>query len=46
VIENMITSFRNRYGLTAGEVTAEDLARAEELVRTKYATEEWTARVP
>ncbi|MFF4172455.1 biotin/lipoate A/B protein ligase family protein [Streptomyces sp. NPDC001744] len=46
VIENMIASFRDRYGLTAGEVTEEELARAEELVRTKFATEEWTARVP
>ncbi|MFF1832855.1 biotin/lipoate A/B protein ligase family protein [Streptomyces sp. NPDC058231] len=46
VIENMIASFRNRYGLTTGELTTEELARAEELVRTKFATEEWTARVP
>ncbi|MEZ3180954.1 lipoate--protein ligase family protein [Streptomyces pimonensis] len=46
VIENMVASFRNRYGLTTGEVTAEETARAEELVRTKFATEEWTARVP
>ncbi|MFJ4916142.1 biotin/lipoate A/B protein ligase family protein [Streptomyces sp. NPDC088726] len=46
VIENMITSFRNRHGLTAGEVTAEEMAQAEKLVRTKFATEEWTARVP
>ncbi|MEU9577363.1 lipoate--protein ligase family protein [Streptomyces chilikensis] len=46
VIENMIASFRDRHGLTAGEVTAEEMDRAEELVRTKFATEEWTARVP
>ncbi|MER5475811.1 biotin/lipoate A/B protein ligase family protein [Streptomyces sp. NPDC002734] len=46
VIENMIASFRDRHGLTAGEVTAEEMARAEELVRSKFATEEWTARVP
>jgi lipoate-protein ligase A len=30
----------------AGEVTAEEMARAEELVLTKFATEEWTARMP
>ncbi|MEU7701425.1 biotin/lipoate A/B protein ligase family protein [Streptomyces sp. NPDC015492] len=46
VIENMIASFRDRYGLTTGEVTEEELVRAEELVRTKFTTEEWTARVP
>ncbi|GGQ15033.1 lipoate--protein ligase A [Streptomyces mutabilis] len=46
VIENMVASFRNRYGLTTGEVTAEEMTRAEELVRTKFSTEQWTARVP
>ncbi len=46
VIERMIDSFRRRHGLTGGSVTPEELARAEELVRTKFATPEWTARVP
>ncbi|MFF9341293.1 MULTISPECIES: biotin/lipoate A/B protein ligase family protein [unclassified Streptomyces] len=46
VIERMIGSFRQRYGLAEGRVTEEELAAAEELVRTKFATEEWTARVP
>ncbi|MFC9245523.1 biotin/lipoate A/B protein ligase family protein [Streptomyces sp. NPDC057136] len=46
VIDNMIQSFRKRHGLTQGAVTAEELARAEELVRTKFGTAEWTARVP
>ncbi|WP_329125191.1 lipoate--protein ligase family protein [Streptomyces sp. NBC_01465] len=46
VIEKMIESFRSRYGLTEGKVTAEELARAEDLVRTKFANDEWTARVP
>ncbi|MEV0091119.1 biotin/lipoate A/B protein ligase family protein [Streptomyces sp. NPDC050738] len=46
VIEKMIDSFRDRYGLTEGKVTAEELARAEDLVRTKFGNEEWTARVP
>ncbi|MFF3552034.1 lipoyl protein ligase domain-containing protein [Streptomyces tsukubensis] len=46
VIERMIDSFRGRYGLTTGKVTDEELARARELVRTKFASEEWTARVP
>ncbi|MEU5163004.1 lipoate--protein ligase family protein [Streptomyces sp. NPDC020875] len=46
VIDRMIDSFRARYGLTAGAVTDEELARAEELVRTKFGHEEWTTRVP
>jgi lipoate-protein ligase A len=46
VIARMIASFRDRYGLTEGKVTDAEMARAEELVRTKFGTEEWTARVP
>jgi lipoate-protein ligase A len=46
VIGRMIDSFRGRYGLTDGKVTAEELNRAEELARTKFGSEEWTARVP
>ncbi|SDC50922.1 lipoate--protein ligase family protein [Streptomyces prasinopilosus] len=46
VIERMIDSFRTRYGVSAGEVTGEELARARELARTKFTTPQWTARVP
>ncbi|MER8071921.1 biotin/lipoate A/B protein ligase family protein [Streptomyces sp. NPDC094034] len=46
VIERMIDSFRGRYGLTTGKVTDEEMARARDLVATKFATPEWTARVP
>ncbi|MFD9908971.1 biotin/lipoate A/B protein ligase family protein [Streptomyces sp. NPDC059063] len=46
VIDRMIDSFRTRYGLAAGKVTEEELARAQELARTKFSTPEWTARVP
>lgn len=46
VIENMIESFRGRYGLSKGAVTDEEMARAEELARTRFSSEEWTARVP
>ncbi|MFF9909915.1 biotin/lipoate A/B protein ligase family protein [Streptomyces sp. NPDC013457] len=46
VIERMIDSFRNRYGLTEGGVTAEETALAKELAASKFATQEWTARVP
>ncbi|MFD9331159.1 biotin/lipoate A/B protein ligase family protein [Streptomyces sp. NPDC060065] len=46
VIERMIDSFRGRYGLTDGKVTPQELARAEELTRTKFGSPEWTSRVP
>ncbi len=46
VIERMIESFRARYGLSEGKVTDEEMARAEELARTKFGSPEWTARVP
>lgn len=46
VIDRMIDSFRGRYGLADSKVTDEEMARALELARTKFGTEEWTARVP
>ncbi|MER5770727.1 lipoate--protein ligase family protein [Streptomyces sp. NPDC001985] len=46
VIERMIDSFRARYGLTEGRISDEELSRARELVRSKFGTPEWTARVP
>ncbi|KOG90885.1 lipoate--protein ligase family protein [Streptomyces varsoviensis] len=46
VIDKMIGSFRARYGLAQGKVSDAELARAEDLARTKFQTDEWTARVP
>ncbi|MFJ4841238.1 biotin/lipoate A/B protein ligase family protein [Streptomyces sp. NPDC088746] len=46
VIDRMVRSFRDRYGLADGGVTREELARAEELAATKFSSAEWTARVP
>ncbi|MEU3830635.1 biotin/lipoate A/B protein ligase family protein [Streptomyces sp. NPDC029080] len=46
VIDRMIGSFRARYGLARGELTAGELARARELARTKFGSPAWTARVP
>ncbi|MFJ3582669.1 biotin/lipoate A/B protein ligase family protein [Streptomyces sp. NPDC090127] len=46
VIERMIASFRDRYGLSEGRVTEEESARAKDLAATKFSTREWTARVP
>ncbi|MEU3365570.1 biotin/lipoate A/B protein ligase family protein [Streptomyces pseudogriseolus] len=45
VIGRMVDSFRARYGLTQGKVTDEELARAQELARTKFTAPEWVARV-
>jgi len=33
-------------GATDGDITAAEYAAAEELVRTKFATDEWLYRVP
>ncbi|MFM9372213.1 biotin/lipoate A/B protein ligase family protein [Streptomyces sp. Da 82-17] len=46
VIERMIDSFRVRHGLTAGQVTEDELSTAHHLARTKFSTPEWTGRVP
>jgi lipoate-protein ligase A len=46
VIEAFKKHFEGRYRTVPGEVTAEERERAEELVRTKFGTPEWTARVP
>ncbi|MET9801025.1 biotin/lipoate A/B protein ligase family protein [Streptomyces sp. NPDC006368] len=46
VIEKMIGSFRERYGLSEGTVTDEEMARARDLAWTKFSSPEWTARVP
>ncbi|MFD9380099.1 biotin/lipoate A/B protein ligase family protein [Streptomyces sp. NPDC059999] len=46
VMRRMIESFRDRYGLSEGSVTPEEMARARELAADKFGSEEWTARVP
>lgn len=46
VIASMIESFRRQHGLTDDKVRPDELAAAEELVRTKFSTPAWTARVP
>ncbi len=46
VIEAFKAHFRSRYATVEGEVTPAERARAEELVETRFATAEWTARVP
>ena len=46
IIESLIGTFRSLHGLTNGQLTANELARAEHLVATKFATPEWLNRVP
>ncbi|WP_182111574.1 MULTISPECIES: biotin/lipoate A/B protein ligase family protein [unclassified Actinotalea] len=46
VIEAFKEHFRSRYATVDGAVTPAERARAEELARTKFSTQEWTARVP
>ncbi|MFI5983817.1 biotin/lipoate A/B protein ligase family protein [Streptomyces sp. NPDC051555] len=46
VIDRMVGAFRGRYGLTEDTVTPQELSRARDLAATKFATQEWTARVP
>ena len=46
IIESLKQTFTDLYGATAGRVTADELAEAEALAESKFATEEWLYRVP
>jgi lipoate---protein ligase len=46
VIDRMVDTFRSRYGLTMGSLGDHELARAKELVDTKFGTEKWLHRIP
>jgi lipoate-protein ligase A len=46
IMERMEQTFTRLYGSTPSEVTAEELARAQQLVVEKFGTEEWLQRVP
>lgn len=46
IIEHMVATFRARHGASDSALTAEELARANELVETKFGTEAWRAVVP
>ncbi|HEX2531556.1 MAG TPA: biotin/lipoate A/B protein ligase family protein [Burkholderiaceae bacterium] len=45
VIRRMIDTFRHRHGLTDGTLLAYELDAAEALVREKFGTREWLAKV-
>jgi lipoate-protein ligase A len=46
IIERLIATFRELHGLTPGEITAAEYARAAQLVTEKFGTDEWLYRVP
>jgi lipoate---protein ligase len=46
VIDRMIGSFRDRYGLRFGGVTDEEMAAARRLAEARFSSSAWTARVP
>ncbi|PZF86330.1 lipoyl protein ligase domain-containing protein [Jiangella anatolica] len=46
VIARMVGTFRSRYGLTDDTLDEKTLRLAEELVESKFGTEEWLTRVP
>jgi len=46
IINHMIGHFRSRFGLTDSSFTEDELSRLEELVSTKYDTDEWIYALP
>ncbi|TFD46380.1 lipoate--protein ligase family protein [Cryobacterium frigoriphilum] len=46
IIERMKATFVGLYGATSGDITAEEYAKATELVTTKFSTDAWLTRVP
>lgn len=46
IIDHMCEVFAKEHGLTAGTLSPEHLAAAEELAATKFSSDEWLYRVP
>ncbi|MEO6032713.1 MAG: biotin/lipoate A/B protein ligase family protein [Burkholderiaceae bacterium] len=46
IIDALKATFTSLYGATPGQITATELAKAEDLVRTKFATTAWLHRLP
>ncbi|WP_110590019.1 lipoate--protein ligase family protein [Microbacterium suaedae] len=46
ILDAFMNEFQKFTGAERGSVTEEELAQAEELVRTKFSTEQWLHRVP
>lgn len=46
VIERLIEGFRLRFGLAEDQISEQERDQAQQLIDTKFALPEWTARVP
>ncbi len=46
IIDSFLAHFEGRYRTRRRDYTEDELARAEELVRTKFSSDAWTKRVP
>lgn len=46
IIDHMIQVFGDQHGLTRGQLTAAEIARADDLIEAKFGTEEWLYKVP
>ena len=46
IIDRMIATFTGLYGLSPGEITPAETAKAEQLVAEKFGTGDWLHRVP
>jgi lipoate---protein ligase len=46
IIDRMTATFSGLYGAQPGQITPDELAKAELLVTEKFGTEEWLRRVP
>lgn len=46
IIDRMTSTFTGLYGAIPDEITADELAKARQLVTEKFGTEEWLRRVP
>ena len=46
IIDHMVDQFRDRFGLTSGDVTPDELADAEKRVRERFGTRDWTHYLP
>ena len=46
IIEHVIDTFRERHGLTSGEITSGEQTEAERLVETRFSRREWIYFLP
>ena len=46
IIQSLTETFVSQHGGEADALKPEEIERAEQLVREKFATDEWTFRIP